>query len=274
MTNFRTFPIMKTGVGGHGTIPWDFIAPHEQQAQKNHRQSLERLAERGGLSWCEALAVVTDKDWKPDRQAKQKLLAEMVKWQAVNSPLWFDFPPPQQHENPQPEGVEETGLPDFRTIWKVAREHGYSVGLHGSMRRDVDLIAVPWVENHSTPEKLVDALCTALNARMASGFENKPSGRVAINLMIEGWYRLIDLSIMTFIPVQEETSIGFYKEKASEYSEIISVLVGALKDCRDRYKNLLDGKTLTRLHGDTSNAMYQELEVIIEPALKKAIING
>ena len=31
------------------TIPWSVIAPHEAQCQKNHGQSLERLAERGGL---------------------------------------------------------------------------------------------------------------------------------------------------------------------------------------------------------------------------------
>ena len=46
------FPILKSnGV----TIPWKSIAPHEKQALINHGQSLEKLASRGGLSWCEAL---------------------------------------------------------------------------------------------------------------------------------------------------------------------------------------------------------------------------
>lgn len=44
-------------------IPWAAIAPHEQQAQKNHGQTLARLAERGGLSWVEAFAVLTDQHW-------------------------------------------------------------------------------------------------------------------------------------------------------------------------------------------------------------------
>lgn len=37
----------------------------EQQAQKNHGQSLDRLAERGGLSLCEALALVERRRWRP-----------------------------------------------------------------------------------------------------------------------------------------------------------------------------------------------------------------
>lgn len=47
------------------TIPWAMLAPHEPQAMRNHcGQSLQRLAERGGLSPCEALAVLDDRRWK------------------------------------------------------------------------------------------------------------------------------------------------------------------------------------------------------------------
>jgi hypothetical protein len=54
--NTRRFPIL--GVGE--SIPWSILAPHEAQAQRNHQQSLERLASRGGLAWAEALSVLTD----------------------------------------------------------------------------------------------------------------------------------------------------------------------------------------------------------------------
>ena len=37
---------------------------HEGQAWKNHGQSLSRLAQRGGLSWTEALAIIEGKSWK------------------------------------------------------------------------------------------------------------------------------------------------------------------------------------------------------------------
>ena len=46
------------------TIPWGLISQHEEQAYKNHGQTLKRLAERGGLSFCEALAVLEDRQWR------------------------------------------------------------------------------------------------------------------------------------------------------------------------------------------------------------------
>lgn len=45
-------------------VPWDFVAPHEQQAKDNHSQTLQRLAERGGLGLDEMLAVVTGRRWR------------------------------------------------------------------------------------------------------------------------------------------------------------------------------------------------------------------
>lgn len=46
------------------SIPWSVIAPHEHQALRNHDQTLERLAERGGLGPTELLAVLTGKRFR------------------------------------------------------------------------------------------------------------------------------------------------------------------------------------------------------------------
>lgn len=46
-------------------LPWALIAPHEAQAQRNHGQSLEKLAYRGGLSFSEAAAIMEDRKWSP-----------------------------------------------------------------------------------------------------------------------------------------------------------------------------------------------------------------
>lgn len=51
-------PLMGTGLA----VKFDVL--NEKQAQINHGQSLDRLAERGGLSPCEALAVVEKRAWK------------------------------------------------------------------------------------------------------------------------------------------------------------------------------------------------------------------
>lgn len=45
-------------------IPWELIKPHEKQAQANHRQSIATLANRGGLTACEALAVIEDRPYR------------------------------------------------------------------------------------------------------------------------------------------------------------------------------------------------------------------
>lgn len=44
-------------------IPMDMIAPFEAQAKRNHGQSLDRLAERGGMCPAEILAVMDGLGW-------------------------------------------------------------------------------------------------------------------------------------------------------------------------------------------------------------------
>lgn len=57
------------------------------------------------------------------------------------------------------------------------------------------MIAAPWDEWAHDPEKLINELCAALNAREHSR-SDKPHGRFAVTLVIDGWVKQIDLSIM------------------------------------------------------------------------------
>jgi len=62
----RMFPVLKSTVGPYpagqlAAVPWDLLAPHERQADINHGQTLKRLAERGGLSPAEMVAVLEDR---------------------------------------------------------------------------------------------------------------------------------------------------------------------------------------------------------------------
>lgn len=83
----KEFPILKSN---GATIPWESIAPHEAQALKNHGQSLERLASRGGLSWCEALAVLRDSKFiaMPEEEAKEKVLALLPNQEWIVPVTW------------------------------------------------------------------------------------------------------------------------------------------------------------------------------------------
>lgn len=57
--NRPMFPVLNDEVIKR--VPWEAVEPHEAQAQKNHSQSLKRLAERGGLGIEELLYVLTDR---------------------------------------------------------------------------------------------------------------------------------------------------------------------------------------------------------------------
>lgn len=43
-------------------------------------------------------------------------------------------------------------------LMKIAMDYGYALAVHGSMERDLDLVAVPWVKEALAPETLVMAL--------------------------------------------------------------------------------------------------------------------
>lgn len=53
----KLFPILQ---GGGVGIDWELVMPHAGQAYCNHGQDLDRLAERGGLSWSELWFVMHD----------------------------------------------------------------------------------------------------------------------------------------------------------------------------------------------------------------------
>lgn len=94
----------------------------------------------------------------------------------------------------------------FHEMRVVAREHGYNLCVHGSLARDFDLVAIPWVDEPSSEIDLVKALDkiltgSCLDSREAYGFSVLGGGRSAyvINLNRAGrkndpqWY--VDLSI-------------------------------------------------------------------------------
>ena len=72
------------GYADHGgvylkAIPWELIEPHDDQAQRNHHQTLERLAERGGLGPSEAVVIIQDRQWRRlDELSCERALMRMI----------------------------------------------------------------------------------------------------------------------------------------------------------------------------------------------------
>ena len=97
----KRFPLL--GLRGNaGSLPWDLIAPHEAQAMKNHDQTLERLAERGGLSYSEAAAVIYGEPW-PGREldeAPGRLLEAVERWAETGRTRRPTDTPPEEEDSP------------------------------------------------------------------------------------------------------------------------------------------------------------------------------
>lgn len=92
-------------------------------------------------------------------------------------------------------------------IRDAARKNGYAVGVHGSLARDIDLIAVPWSEDAVSATELAEAVRAAaakanpLGVAFVSQSDTqpcpraKPHGRLCWAFQLGGG-PYIDLSVM------------------------------------------------------------------------------
>ena len=63
----KMFPVL----GANCTVPFDLVKSHEDQVFKNHGQSIERLAERGGLGWEELACVIKNQSFDKDMSVEK-----------------------------------------------------------------------------------------------------------------------------------------------------------------------------------------------------------
>jgi hypothetical protein len=61
-----------------GPFVWVPTEADRRQALSNHNQTLERLAQRGGMSWCEMAAIVLNKEWRAFKQDYAKAVCRDV----------------------------------------------------------------------------------------------------------------------------------------------------------------------------------------------------
>jgi len=82
-----------------------------------------------------------------------------------------------------------------------ARRMGYALAIHGSLKRDLDLVACPWTDDAVSAEELAEMMREAVEGRFDETPERplperKPHGRLAWSILVgaDGCY--IDLSVM------------------------------------------------------------------------------
>ena len=105
----------------------------------------------------------------------------------------------------------------------AARSNGYALGVHGTLRRDIDLLAVPWTDEACAPEELAQAICdylASLDPPLAFAWvdqgddhrrgEDKPHGRKAWSLIAQGGFirPYIDLSVAPRVPAPSVSPSG------------------------------------------------------------------
>lgn len=97
----------------------------------------------------------------------------------------------------------------YPMLLNIAKDHGYSLAVHGSVHRDFDLVAIPWIDEASSPLDLIRSFKAATNAvthheDMDDSFpdchpKEKPHGRLAYSLHVtnSGMYAgYLDISVM------------------------------------------------------------------------------
>lgn len=52
----------------------------------------------------------------------------------------------------------------FEELKDIAKTYGYNLVLHGSLNRDLDLIAIPWVDVIGSVDKMIDEFAQYLGA--------------------------------------------------------------------------------------------------------------
>lgn len=105
--------------------------------------------------------------------------------------------------------VARSALAYFEThidlLRQNARASGYALAVHGSLLRDVDLLAMPWTDEAKSPKELVESLFGIVRALASKGDKQfvrkndlptiKPHNRIAWSIHVNR-DTYIDLSVV------------------------------------------------------------------------------
>lgn len=93
----------------------------------------------------------------------------------------------------------------YACMWEsfrnAALDCGWALGLHGSLNNDMDIMAMPWVENATTPEEMIKSLLACFTDKewkeeKLKPFTDKPNSRIVYTISIWADF-YIDISIIT-----------------------------------------------------------------------------
>ena len=81
-------------------------------------------------------------------------------------------------------------------LCEVCRANGYALAVHGSVARDLDLIAIPWTDQAVEAEELIESVRKEVDGCHITDFEEKPHGRRAWSVCFPGGEAVVDFGVM------------------------------------------------------------------------------
>lgn len=102
----------------------------------------------------------------------------------------------------------------YPVILDAAKDSGYAIALHGSLGRDMDVIAVPWTEEAIPEHELVERVGRALSDHWWIELDEiqrnsivYPHGRLVWTIVLEGG-AFVDFGVMPRVPSVNATEKG------------------------------------------------------------------
>jgi len=92
----------------------------------------------------------------------------------------------------------------YPKLSELFRTHGYALAVHGSMGRDFDLIAVPWIEEASEPDEVVKDIVSKFAFKQVLEPDIVEHGRKRYDLHMSFGECYIDLS---FTPKMKQNEV-------------------------------------------------------------------
>lgn len=116
----------------------------------------------------------------------------------------------------------------YASMWEdlksAALNCGWALGLHGSLNSDMDIMAMPWTEDASPVEMLMDKLCECFTGgkdlrKEVQIYFDKPGDRVVYTIPI--WFDFyLDINILQKKPGSEKTGLDFIAEERQRQIEV------------------------------------------------------